>query len=184
MDITSRNKAIMEPFSEMVDQALSNLRSDVTNSDSFSQQENDEVQAELAAVINDIREDESFTYDAVLLHDTSVNMPSYTAPVLIPDSEINSKVRSLDQKQRELFGMVQSWAKKSIKTKLIPDAQLLVKVPYQSLIKILSYGNVSLDKSKVLLMTPTGVAAINIDGTTIHTALNIPTSRFGKNFCL
>ena len=60
-----------------------------------------------------------------MLHDTSVNMPSYTAPVLIPDSEINSKVRSLDQKQRELFGMVQSWVKKSIKTKLIPDAQLL-----------------------------------------------------------
>ena len=201
MDITSRNKAIMEPFSEIVDQALSNLRSDVTNPDSFSQQENDEVQAELAAVINDILEDESLTYDAVLLHDTSVNMPSNTAPVLIPDSEINSKVRSLDQKQRELFGMVQSWAKKSIKAKLIPDAQLLeplhiflagsagcgkwfqVKVPYQSLTKTLSYGNVSLDKSKVLLMTPTGVAAINIDGTTIHTALNIPTSRFEKNFC-
>ena len=201
MDITSRNKAIMEPFSEIIDQALSNLRSDVTNPDSFSQQENDQAQAELAAVINDILEDESFTYDTVLLHDTSVNMLSYTAPVLIPDSEINSKVRSLDQKQRELFGMAQSWAKKSIKTKLIPDAQLLeplhifltgnagcgkwfqVKVLYQSFTKILSYGNVSLDKSKVLLMTPTGVAAINIDGTTIHTALNIPTSRFGKNFC-
>ena len=42
-------------------------------------------------------------------------------------------------------------------------------------------GNVSLDKPKVLLMAPTGVAAINIDGTTIHTALNIPVGSFGKN---
>ena len=30
-------------------------------------------------------------------------------------------------------------------------------------------------------MAPTGVAAINIDGTTIHTALNIPVGYFGKN---
>ena len=49
------------------------------------------------------------------------------------------------------------------------------------LTKTLSYGNISLDKPKVLLMAPTGVAAINIDGTTIHTALNIPVGSFGKN---
>ena len=41
----------------------------MTNPDSFSQQENDEVQEELAAVINDILEDESFTHVAVLLGD-------------------------------------------------------------------------------------------------------------------
>ena len=94
--------------------------------------------------------------------------------------------------------MVQSWANKSIKTKSMPDAQpleplhifltgnagfgksFLLKVLYQSLTKILSYGNVSLDKPKVLLMAPTGAAAINIDGTTIHTALNRPISQFGK----
>ena len=77
MDIINRNKAIMEPFGEIVDQALSNLRSDVANSDSFSQQENDEGQAELAAVINDMLEDESFTDDTVLLVDSLLNIPSY-----------------------------------------------------------------------------------------------------------
>ena len=125
-------------------------------------------------------------------------MLCYTEPVLIPDSEINSKIQSLSQKQRELFDMVLSWAKKSIKTKSMPDAQpleplhiflkdcascgelFLMKVLYQSLTKILSYGNVSLDKPKVLLMAPTSVAAINIDGTTIHTALNIFINQFGK----
>ena len=77
MDIINRNKAIMEAFGEIVDQALSNLCSDVTNPDSFSQQENDEVQAELAAVINDMLEDESFTDDTVLLVDSLLNIPSY-----------------------------------------------------------------------------------------------------------
>ena len=73
----------MEPFNEIVDQALSNLRSDVTNPDSFSQQETEEIQAELAAVINDILEHESFLDGAVLLDDTSLNMLFYTALVLI-----------------------------------------------------------------------------------------------------
>ena len=115
----------MEPFGEIVDQTLSNLRSDVTIPDSFSQQENDEVQAELAAVINDMLEDESFTDNAVLLDDSSLDIPSYTAPILIPENQINSKIRSLNQKQCELFGMVESWAKKSIKTRSMPDAQPL-----------------------------------------------------------
>ena len=55
----------------------------------------------------------------------------------------------------------------------------LIKVMYQSLTKVFSY--VSLDKAKVLLMACTGGAAINIDDTTIHTALNIPVGHFGKN---
>ena len=71
MDIINKNKGIMEPFGEIVDQALSYLCSDVTNPDSFSQQENDEVQAELVALINDMLEDGSFTDDAVLLDDSS-----------------------------------------------------------------------------------------------------------------
>ena len=56
----------------------------------------------------------------------------------------------------------------------------LMNVLYQSLTKILSYGNVSLDKPNILLMAPTGVAAINIDGATIHTVLNIPINQFRK----
>ena len=56
-----------------------------------------------------------------------------------------------------------------------------MKVLYQSLTKALSYGNVSVDIPKVLLMTPIGVAAVNIDGTTIHTALDILIGSFCKN---
>ena len=44
----------------------------------------------------------------------------------------------------------------------------LMRVIYQSLTKTLSYGNTLVDKPKALLMAPTGVAATNIDDTTIH----------------
>ena len=40
--------------------------------------------------------------------------------------------------------------------------------------KSLSYGNVAADKPNVLLMSSSGVASINIDGTAIHTVFNIP----------
>lgn len=52
--------------------------------------------------------------NAALLHDTSLNMPSYTEPVLISDSEMNSKIRSLNQK-------MEKETKKSIKAKSISD---------------------------------------------------------------
>ena len=39
-----------------------------------------------------------------------------------------------------------------------------------------------MDKPKVLLLAPTGVAAVNIDGTMIHFALHIPVGYFGRNF--
>ena len=45
---------------------------------------------------------------------------------------------------------------------------------HQSLTETLPYGNVGADKPNVLLMASTGVASINVDGTTIHIALNIP----------
>ena len=57
----------------------------------------------------------------------------------------------------------------------------LIKAIYHSLTKTLSYRAMSLEKPKVLLVAPTGVAAVNIDGTTIHTALGLPVGHFGKD---
>ena len=56
-----------------------------------------------------------------------------------------------------------------------------MRVIYQCLTKTLSYGSTLVDKPKALPMALTGVAAINIDGTTIHTAFNIPVGHFGSN---
>ena len=56
-----------------------------------------------------------------------------------------------------------------------------MRVIYQCLTKTLSYGSTLVDKPKALPMALTGVAAINIDGTTIHTAFNIPVGHFCSN---
>ena len=45
--ILNRNKSVIEPYSDMVEQALSNWHSQLVNPDPFGQQGNDDVQAEL-----------------------------------------------------------------------------------------------------------------------------------------
>ena len=195
LDVINRNKSNMEPYCEVVDQALSNLTLEVTNPDAFSRQENDEVQQELANVATDLLLDEPVADDAVIFDDVSI--PAYTAPVIMPDIELNSMIRSLNVKQRKLFDIVQSWAKTYVKNMSVQlqlpieplhifltgnagcGKSFLMKLLYHSLTKTFACANV--EKPKVLLMAPTGVAAINIDGTTIHTALNIPIGNFGKN---
>ena len=42
-----------------------------------------------------------------------------------------------------------------------------------SISKLLSFKSGNPEKPRILILAPTGVAAINIDGTTIHTALRI-----------
>ena len=174
-------------------EALLNLQS---NLDGFPQQ--DENQEEITLRVHDLLDNENPSDGAVLLDDT-LFIGSYSTPILIPDDELNCKMMSLNYEQRKLFDIVQGWEKRCVKSKsfsqltvveplyifLTDDAgcgkSFLMKVIYQFLTKIFSYGNVSLDKPKFLLMAPTGVAAIDIDGATIHTALNIPVGYFGKN---
>ena len=115
------------------------------------------------------------------------------------DCELNAIIRSLNHKERTLFNIVHNWAKQYVKSRSALSLQnleplyifltgkagcwkfFLMKVLYQYLTKTLSYGNVSVDKPKILPMSPTGVAAVSVDGTAIHTALNIPLGSFRKN---
>jgi PIF1 helicase. len=50
----------------------------------------------------------------------------------------------------------------------------LIKTLYASVSKTLNFRTLSVEKPKVLLLAPTGVAAVNISGTTIHSGLGIP----------
>ena len=195
LNMINRSKTEMEPYSDMVEQALSNLYSQLLHLNPFGQQENDDVQVELTDSLLDDIENQSDD-EAVSLDDIS-SFPANTAPTLIPDGELNAMIRSLNHKQCTLFNTVHSWAKQYVKNRSALSIQnlkplfltgnagcaksFLMKVFYQSLTKTLSYGNVSVDKPKVLQMAPTGVAPVNIDSTTIHTALNIPTGSFGKD---
>ena len=50
----------------------------------------------------------------------------------------------------------------------------LIKAIYHTAVKTFRYGTINSERPTVAFMAPTGVAAININGTTIHTALSIP----------
>ena len=50
----------------------------------------------------------------------------------------------------------------------------LIKAIYHTAVKTFRYSTINPERPTVALMAPTGVAAININGTTIHAALSIP----------
>ena len=112
LDTVNRNKQIFEPYGDLVDTALLNLRANLNNRDDYSQQENDEVQEQLLATANYL-ESEDPADDAVTLGDSY--LPSHP-PVLMSDDELNTKIRSLNTKQRECFDIVHNWAETFIET--------------------------------------------------------------------
>ena len=92
----------MEPYADIAKQALANLNADLTNLDAFSQQEDDEVQVELASTANDLLDQENETNSDVLFEE-SLPLLSYTAPILVSDNELHSKIHLLNQKLRKLL---------------------------------------------------------------------------------
>ena len=87
--------------------------------------------------------------------------------------------------------MILSWAKRLIKSRNSKSTEIveplhifltgqggcgkshLVKTVFHTLSKLLLRKGTNPDKPRILLLAPTGVAAVNIDGTTIHSGLGI-----------
>ena len=159
--------------------------------DPFSQQEDDKVEEEFHYMANYLLEEDDEASE------NDLNMP-ISAPILIPDEELNRKVELLNQKQRHVFDIVHDWARRHIKNlpSLSPvfidplhvfstgnvgcGKSSLTKLLYQSLTKTFSYRTSELEKRKYLFLAPTGVISINVDGTTINTAVQIPVGYFEK----
>ena len=98
----------------------------------------------------------------------------------------------MNLKQRQIFGFIHNWAKLHVKVKsgttkkqTMPFHLLLsrrggcskshlIQTIFHAVSKILLYRRGDPTKPRVLLLAPTGVAAININGNTIHSALHIP----------
>ena len=97
--------------------------------------------------------------------------------------------------QREIFDFVNKWARDQIKSKnykalekpqpihllitesaVIGKSHLLVTIRH-FLVKSLSYNEGSVDKVRVLMLVPTGVTAVGVDGATIHSALALSPKR-------
>lgn len=100
----------------------------------------------------------------------------------MPDAEFHSMVQTLNVKQKEFFYHVLN----CIKTEQNPlycflsggagvGKSVLLRALHQALIKYLNHKpGENPDEVKVLICAPTGKAAFNVGGCTIHSAFNIP----------
>ena len=164
------------------------------NQNAYAQQENEEVMDLLNDEINE-NLDEDDEHELPNGEQVENLPPASVHTTLLSEEELNSGIESLNTKQREIFDVVYTWAKKFVQNKNIEKPiplkplqiflsaaggcgkSYLVKCMYNVLNKLLNRkGDAS--KAKILLLAQTGVAAINIDGTTIHTGLGIPCNNF------
>ena len=186
LHIVNENKDRFEPWGYLVDSILMNADF-APRTDEFAQQENDNVEEEV--VNNNEYEGE---------HAEEINTES-SARVghtpsnnnLMPDDDINELIRTLIEKQRYVFEIVNKWVRRHVKNlsaeQVIENPLLqlfvtggagtdkfhLIKTITASVSKTLSYKTSCIEKLKLLLLAPTGVAAVNINVTTIHSALGI-----------
>ena len=159
--------------------------------DCINDQENSDVQHEPP---NDSDPNELFNEQQPHLDPTQSSEPStgiityHNQPSEISDDELRKSVRSLNQKQRCAYDIVLSWCRRLIKNinSLKPvEVELiylflsrggsagksrLIKTMYHTAVKTFRHP-FNHESPTVLMMAPTGVAAINIDGTTINTDL-------------
>ena len=116
---------------------------------------------------------------------------SCSTHLVLQDSLINENIRSFNVKQRQVFDVIHKWARDYVKNlsskhvKYIKPFHIfltggagvgkshLIKTIFISISKLLSFKGGDPEEPRILILAPTGVAAINIDGTTIHTALGI-----------
>ena len=113
--------------------------------------------------------------------------------VMISDDSMTEMIRSLNSQQKEIFDEVfnlyeskckyrNSLTKKKVNSLNVfisggagVGKSYLINTIFQTVTTTFSLYSGTPEKFKVLKMAPTGVAAVNINGITINTALGIPT---------
>ena len=80
INIINRNKATMEPFSELVDQALLSVHSDIHSHDAVSQQENDEVYEQMSSTVHSLLDNIEDPTECAAVLDEAVYAPIYSGP--------------------------------------------------------------------------------------------------------
>ena len=160
------NKYISEPYGDVVDEAFVRLNENAGGLDSFGEQEKDEIR------------DEAYTYeesdDDNNEEEQPGGAPSHTLLPIILDDDLNKK-------QRKIFNYILSKTIQSFKTNHAPKPESfhtfltgsvgcgkshLLTIIIFYLQKSLSYGLRDVNKEIILILAPTGAAAVNVDGST------------------
>ena len=188
--ILEHNRPKFEPDADAISEAFEVLKSNQGNIihsyDSINDQENTDLQGEMQD--NSISQ-ESFNEQLPShLDPTQSNqhtspevITSYNRPTDISDDILRQTVRSLNIEQHHAYDNMNSLKPVEIEQIYLfltggggAGKSHLVKTIYHTAVKTFRHPPINPELPTVLLMAPTGVAAINIDGTTIDTALAIP----------
>ena len=202
-EVVESNRSVFEPDADAVTEALENLRNNQGNIiysfDPINDHENSDLQIQTQNSEDTLPEksfNEQSLSDLGSSSDSSQQVSqainAYTQPTEISYHMLRNNVRSLNEKQRSAYNIALSWCRNTMKNMncLKPEKvdpinlfvtggagagkSHLIKAIYHTAVKTFRYGTMNPYKPTVALMAPTGVAAININGTTIHTALSIP----------
>ncbi len=150
----------------------------------MNDQENEDLRQSLP---NDFEETESFNEslpEHLAPNPESSERPSgiiaYRQPADICDDDLRLTIRSLNNKQRHAYDLILSWCRKkmanlnTLKPSKVDPIYLfvtggggagkshLIKAIYHTVTKTFRHAPANPELSSVLLMAPTGVAAINI----------------------
>ncbi|XP_057310673.1 uncharacterized protein LOC130648634 [Hydractinia symbiolongicarpus] len=179
--IVKQSRLTFEPDKEKIDSAMYKVISEMNDLQSTQNDipdnstcQNDEEDMPLS--VNQL-------FDISLITSQAAN---------VSDEHLYFMIHSLNSLQHKVFLESYSWAKQFVKNKLamknvkIEPVRLfitggagtgklhLVRTIHQAWEKLFNIVSNDIEKIKVLLIAPTGVAAININGTTINSALRIP----------
>ena len=200
--VVERNREKFEPDADAVTEALDFLRNNQGNIihssyDSINDQENADLQSEEQddsapnELFNELLPTHLVSSSETENH-SNLGMITYNQPTEISDDKLRECVRSLNKKQRYAYDIILTWCRSkmknmnSLKPEEVKPIHLfitggagagkshLIQTIYHTVTKTFRHPPMNPELPTVLLMAPTGVAAINIDGTTINTALAIP----------
>lgn len=192
--IVQTNRKTFEPDDDALTDALEILRNSpatIHSYDVLNDQENADIRSELH---DDSVPEESFNQQIPshlsTLPETdnqsNLEIASFNQPSEISDDKLREDVRSLNERQRVAYDIVLAWCRNKMKNmnSLKPEnvkpiylfitggagagKSHLIKTIYHTVTKTFRCPPVNPELPTVILMAPTGVAAINIYGTTIN----------------
>ena len=193
------NRRTFEPNAKAIDIALQMVSENrvraLQSYDPINDQENEDLSSEAMNSIDDDCHVDLPEEVISLPPETSQTFPgiaTFNQPSAISDDELRDAVRSLNVKQRIAYDVVLSWCRNLIKSVNCSTKQTiepihifvtggggggkshLIRTIYHTAVNMFKYNAVNPSLPTVLLMAPTGVAAVNIGGTTVNTGLAIP----------